>query len=369
MMMNVPSSCKCYVFEKEGAELTRSERKVPQIKDHEVLIKVNACQMGSCDEISRWDLLGMNKWPSPFGVNVTGRIVKCGKDVSSRSMMMGGNKLREGMMVCAIPMYGGMSEYCVADAMFACELSNDMQKMPLEACVGCYSATRIHCAVKLFEKMHSAMSKEEHMMCDELCARSGFKKGESCIAVYGEGGYAKLACDLLKSMQKSGEMGETMRKHRILLVCPSTRWRPEQYNMREEDVLYYGACDIRQELIKRGGVRWCCATDMPREGIQELLDGMRYNSQLCILSPGKQGKMELPVGDIIARNISVTGAPVPVGREIERCLELCRKHDVQVQVDRVDFQDENAVREAWRRMEQRDCFQCPVVEVCRMDQM
>ncbi|GAA5853857.1 hypothetical protein JCM8547_007475 [Rhodosporidiobolus lusitaniae] len=50
MMPNVPDSCKCYVFEKEGAELTLTFLSL--FGGAEVLIKVNPCQMGS--------------WSSPF---------------------------------------------------------------------------------------------------------------------------------------------------------------------------------------------------------------------------------------------------------------------------------------------------------------
>jgi hypothetical protein len=72
---------------------------------------------------------------------------------------------------------------------------------------------------------------------------------------------------------------------------------------------------------------------------------------------------------MIAKSISVCGAPLPVGKRMEECLSLCMKHGVKVKTDYCSFDDEEAVRKAWMMMETRHCFEAPVVEMCKPSEM
>lgn len=40
---------------------------------------------------------------------------------------------------------------------------------------------------------------------------------------------------------------------RLILIATSDKWSSDKYSIKEEDVLFLGRCDVREELRKRGG--------------------------------------------------------------------------------------------------------------------
>ncbi|GAA6038295.1 hypothetical protein JCM8097_003929 [Rhodosporidiobolus ruineniae] len=361
-MQSVPNECKAYNFEQQGAELKLQTRQVPQLKDHEVLIKVHACAINSVDEIARYDLLDMKRFAITPGFNVAGQIVKLGKNVSSMS-----HKLKEGQHVVAFPMYGGLSEYCVADASHVCPTSNKLGMT--ESCLNAYNAGRVLTSLIRLEEQHNRMSKEEREACELACREMGFK-GEGILAVFGDGGQARLACDTIKAIQQHQSHLSMARKLRLVLVTPNDRWSPNDYDMKKEDVLIWGQCNVREELKQRGGAWYTLCTEMPQNQstARELMGGMRINSHLVLLNPGGEGAFQLPVGPVLAKSISVCGAPIPTYKHMQDALELSEKAKIRIDVDRVPFEDQNRVREAWREMERGERFEAPVVEIVRHQQ-
>ncbi|GAA5995579.1 hypothetical protein JCM11641_006912, partial [Rhodosporidiobolus odoratus] len=104
-------------------------------------------------------------------------------------------------------------------------------------------------------------------------------------------------------------------------------------------------------------------TDMPTKGVEQLFEGMRFNSQLVVLNPHYDTSLKLPIGQIIAKNISITGAPTSISHDLRRCLDLCEKGRVRPEIECVRFEDEGRVRELWREVEKGERFEAPVVEM------
>ncbi|GAA6033145.1 hypothetical protein JCM8097_002967 [Rhodosporidiobolus ruineniae] len=348
----VPTECKAYNFEEMGGELKLQMRQVPQLKDHEVLIKVSACAMNSTDEIARYDLLDMKRFAITPGCNVAGTIVKLGKNVSSMS-----HKLKEGQHVVAFPMYGGMSEYCVADAMYCCPMSDKLGMT--ESCLAAYNCGRIMASMMQWQKKMDMMTKEEKMACDTACMEMGFK-GEGVLCVFGCGGQAKVACDAIKAMQAHMPHMSMVKNCRLVLITPNDRWSPSDYGMRKDDVLVWGQCNVREELMKMGGV-WCTRMPETKAMCMEMMCGMRMNSCMMLMNPGGDAMMQLPMGPMLVKSISVCGAPMPTSTEMLNCLDMCEKAKIHVDVDCVDFMDESRVREMWRCMEKGESFEAPMV--------
>ncbi|GAA5821671.1 hypothetical protein JCM11251_000964 [Rhodosporidiobolus azoricus] len=249
--MMLPHECKAYLFEKEDGELRKGMRQLPQLKEYEIMIKVMACSLNSTDEIGRFGLLPEVRFPAPPGACVVCKVVGCGGKVMSLSM--GGMKIREGMCVTGLPMYGGLSEYVVCDARLCTELPKEWmhsKEKAMEACIDAWVGGRVHCAVMRFCEMHERMSKEEKEMCLDMCEQMGFK-GEGVFAVYGEfyvspllaispspltpssfsrSGAARLAIDMLKAMRDHGHyhmMSSGSKKCRIVLITPTSKWSAE----------------------------------------------------------------------------------------------------------------------------------------------
>ncbi|GAA5895757.1 hypothetical protein JCM6882_001372 [Rhodosporidiobolus microsporus] len=371
--MMLPNECKAYLFEQEGGELRKGMRKLPQLKEYEVLIKVFACSMNSTDDIGRFGLLPEVRYPNPPGASVVGKVVGCGQKVASLESMGGAEKIKEGSCVAGLPMYGGLSEYVVCDARLCTEPPKEWRndkKMALEACSHAWIGGRVHCAALRFCEQHERMSKSERELCEEKCREMGYK-GQGVFAVYGEGGAARLALDMLKALREESNkmmMHGSNKKCRIVLVTPTSKWSADDYGMKKEDVLRCDKDNVAKELKEMGGVWWIAATEMPStKAIDHVLDAMRYNSQLVLLNPRRNHRLELPVGQLIAKNISVCGAPLPQTHDLRQCLELCHRAHIKVSTHCVDFHNENEVRSAWRAVEEGNKFDAEIVEVCRFE--
>jgi SET domain-containing protein len=72
---------------------------------------------------------------------------------------------------------------------------------------------------------------------------------------------------------------------------------------------------------------------------------------------------------MIAKCISVCGAPLPTGKRMTECLSLCMSHHLKIKTACCDFNDEMAVRKAWEMMEKGECWEAPIVEMMKMTEM
>ncbi|MEM7548135.1 MAG: zinc-binding dehydrogenase [Bacteroidota bacterium] len=120
------------------------ETEMPEIQPHEVLIKVHYSGLNFADVLAR---LGMYpdapKPPSVVGYDVSGEIVKVGKDVEG---------LQEGDVVAAMSRFGGYAEYVATNALAVVKINDaiDLNIAPAlatQACTALYSAeemVRLH---------------------------------------------------------------------------------------------------------------------------------------------------------------------------------------------------------------------------------
>ncbi|GAA5860708.1 hypothetical protein JCM1840_001937 [Sporobolomyces johnsonii] len=293
----------------------------------------------------RYRLVPGVRLPETPGSNCAGEVVECGG---------GRGRLKEGAHVVALAMGGALAEYVVVREEHACELSKRQGERHIEMCVQAFDGARIESALRRFER-EQRENEHERRRREEMNERMGMK-GEGVLVVYGEGGLARLALDILKACKS--EHGA--KEERRVLVTPSSRFNAGDYGIDERDMLVIGKQNIDEELRRRGGARLVIACDQPTDGLEETLDGMRYGSELVMLNPRKDRPLELPIANILAKDIAIRGAPWPDRRGIERALELAEKHDIRIKVAEFRF-DQEQVNEAWRRMENRDSFEAPVV--------
>ncbi|POY76239.1 hypothetical protein BMF94_0434 [Rhodotorula taiwanensis] len=180
----------------------------------------------------------------------------------------------------------------------------------------------------------------------------GFKD-DGCLAVYGQGGYARLALETLKAMGV---------RERLVLVATSDKWDSDKYSIKREDVLFLGRCDVREELRKRGGAEGVICVDMPKEHIEPVMDGMRFASTMVVLNPRENDQLQVPLANIIAKCISMRGSPPMCRRDMENAFKMAEQHNMRMPVKAYAFDQDN-LRQAWRSLENRDCFDAPVVKV------
>ncbi|GAA5902887.1 hypothetical protein JCM5296_006323 [Sporobolomyces johnsonii] len=311
----------------------------------EISIKVIACGINSTDEIQRFGLLPPAKFPRTPVCCVVGEVVKVGPPPKQSE---GHCRCRPGMRVVSVFDHQGLAEYCTGRTDASHELTGE--KKALDGLIAGYDAARILSSYERFSHEQKKKDTNEHARCLGWCERMGIS-GEGVICVYGEGGYARLALEILRKATKN---------ERILLVTYSDRFSADDYGIDERDMLVVGKQPVDQALRKLGGAKLVIATDQPRDGTEEVLDGMRYGSQLVILNPRKDRLFQLPLADLLAKDLQVRGAPTLDCSAINRSIEFFAKHNLTARCRSFDF-NEADINQAWEHMEDRGAFDAPVV--------
>ena len=102
------------------------------------------------------------------------------------------------------------------------------------------------------------------------------------------------------------------------------------------------------------------AVDQPCQGLEELLDGMRYRSQMIVLNPHRNDKVQLPLGNIIAKDLSIRAPCFADTKSIEKALELFDRNNIKVPTNRYKF-EQDQINEAWKEVENRSKFDAPII--------
>ncbi|GAA5842596.1 hypothetical protein JCM5353_008478 [Sporobolomyces roseus] len=168
-------------------------------------------------------------------------------------------------------------------------------------------------------------------------------------------GCAKLALDLLRNCQT-----RMMKDSKFILISTSEKWKAQDYGLQDQDMLCAEKHDIAKELRTRGGAHFVLAVDQPRQGLEELLDGMRYRSQMIVLNPYRNDKVELPLGNMIAKDLSIRAPCFADTKSIEKALELFDRNNIKVPTNRYKF-EENEINQAWKEVENRSKFDAPII--------
>jgi len=175
-----------------------------------------------------------------------------------------------------------------------------------------------------------------------------------------------------------------MKDSKFILVSTSEKWKAQDYGLQEQDMLCCGKQDIAKELRSRGGAHFVLgesslslslslfftwdwlylvrviAVDQPRQGLEELLDGMRYRSQMIVLNPFRNEKVQLPLGNIIAKDLSIRAPCFADTKSIEKALELFDRNNIKVPTNRYKF-EQDQINEAWKEVENRSKFDAPII--------
>ncbi|BGP42738.1 hypothetical protein JCM10450v2_006848 [Rhodotorula kratochvilovae] len=340
----VPQQFRAAMWTEKNGQLQLKETHLKNVEPEEAVIKVHYCGLHSTDEMLKFDKLPGMKFPLIPGSAVVGEIVKAPQQSK--------HGLQQGMVVAAVPFEGGLAEYCVAHESMIVPLPKNFHQgeQAREAPVYAFDASRVWVAHERCAEQHKRMSDQERRLVKEINERMGFR-GDGVLVVWGEGGFAKLALDTLK-------MAKVDRK--VILIAPSYRWKPQDYGIKDECMLVLGHQDITQELKKHGGAEGVLCCDMPTQNLEELLDGCRFHSSMVMLSPRKDEDLQMPVANMLAKSMTLTGMPILTHSELDRVLREAEKHRLRAPVKGYRF-DEQGVREAWARCESRDQFECSVV--------
>ncbi|GAA5860791.1 hypothetical protein JCM1840_001969 [Sporobolomyces johnsonii] len=345
MTTSHPNQFRAAQFTREGGRLEIKTVQWRDPREGEVVIRTHACGISSTDNITRHNLMRDVSFPCGPGNVVEGEIVACGK------LGRHEGRLKQGMRVCAVLPYHGLQEYATVEADQCCEIKHKMD--PLECLVAAFDGARVHASLRRFEREEKQMDENERRRRDEMNDRMGMK-GEGVHCCYGEGGYARLALEILKNAGRS---------ERIMLIAPNDRWSAKDYGIDERNMLVCGKHNLQDELRKRGGARCIIATDQPEQrGLDDMLNGMRYGADLVLLNPRKNARLELSLANIIAKHIGLRGCPLLSAHQIDECLAFCAEHRVanKIKCERFRF-DEGGVNDAWAHMDEGRKFDKPVV--------
>ncbi|BGP19290.1 hypothetical protein JCM10213v2_007377 [Rhodosporidiobolus nylandii] len=213
------------------------------------------------------------------------------------------------------------------------------------------------------EREYKHMDEHERRLMKEVNERLGFGNSHGCIVVYGEGGYARLALEILRKgqQQSGGFLGSGGQQQlRVILVATTDRWSARDYDIEDKHMLLANKGDLRHELKQLGGACLVVCVDQPRHGFENLLDSTRYGATLAILNPTRDARLEVPLANIIAKSIRVQGPPILSSHCLEETLQLCQKQRIRAAVKKYRF-DQNEVNQAWRDLEQGEKFEAPLV--------
>ncbi|GAA5887125.1 hypothetical protein JCM5296_001602 [Sporobolomyces johnsonii] len=301
-------------------------------REGELVSRTHACRLSLSDQFThfRRSLEGDNVSSNP-GISVSGQVVQVG----------GGNgRFKEGQHVCGLTYEGGLAKYCLLRQDFACTLKERESQHNPEICIKAFDGVRIERTLRQFE--------QDRMGRFNFLRQNPGRAGVLCV--YGEGGLARLALDMLRSSSNE----------RIVLVTSSDRFSATDYGIDERDILVIGKQKVDQELRQRGGAKLVIATDQPREGVEQILDGMRYRSDLVMLNPRKDHTLQLPIANFLAKNISIREAPTPDYSDVHRLTRIALRKPIRIKVAPCSF-DQQSINEAWKKMEDQGSWEVPVV--------
>ncbi|GAA5919823.1 hypothetical protein JCM1841_004000 [Sporobolomyces salmonicolor] len=236
MATSHPNQFRAAQFTREGGRLEIKTVQWHDPREGEVVIRTHACGISSTDNITRHNLMRNVSFPCGPGNVVEGEIIACGK------LGRHEGRLKQGMRVSILP-YHGLQEYTIVEADQCCEIKHRMD--PLECLIAAFDGARVHASIRRFEREEKHMDQNERRRRDEMNDRMGMK-GEGVHCCYGEGGYARLALEILKNADKA---------ERVMLIAPNDRWSAKDYGIDERNLLVCGKHNLQDELRKRGGAR------------------------------------------------------------------------------------------------------------------
>ncbi|GAA5904985.1 hypothetical protein JCM8208_007651 [Rhodotorula glutinis] len=351
-----PTVFRSAVFPSPRAPLSLVDVEYRPPAKHSLTLQVDACFLSQNDSIAALGLRhGHDHFPVSPGQAVVGRVVEVGAGAREGGPMtasgmvasimgklsLGGSatagdvehggemhhKFKPGETVIASVTHQGLGEYCTAHGVSTCDVVDSMPL--LEQAVVAVFGGRVLAVWDRFKWAAERKTDDEREAVREMGKAQGCCEGGGVVVVWGSGGHASLAYHLLRAAA-----GPT--KH-IVIVSPSPDHTHRDYGVPAGDFLHVGGSqqghDLGDELRKRGGVELAVCVDQPgssSEGLSELLDAMCPGGEVSLVSIGGGGKgqLELPVGVLLSRSLTLRGLPALQAPTMHRALALCAKHDL-----------------------------------------
>ncbi|GAA5961787.1 hypothetical protein JCM3765_004072 [Sporobolomyces pararoseus] len=319
-------------------------------KEGEVVVKVSSCGLHSTDQIAKHSLLPHLKYPLTPGSLCTGEIVQIGNNVK-------GLKLNH--KVVGVAAHGCLGEYAVLNSDYVAEIKRKEGATQQVYCE-VFEGARVEAELRRFEKEEKELSKDErrriHDANERLHFTAGGVGGEGVTVVIGDGGSARVAIQVLKH-------SSTHKDQRVFLLTTDTqdRWNHSFYDVEESNLLKLSHNEIGSALKSIGGIKLAIAvTQPPQEGFEQILEAMRYGSQIVVLSPHPSEKLQVPLAPVVAKALSIKGALWPDRTSLEKVLEMVHTHSVHVSSNLYKFNQEG-INEAWKDLEEGKKFDQPVI--------
>ncbi|GAA5825992.1 hypothetical protein JCM5353_008989 [Sporobolomyces roseus] len=326
-VFEAPKVFKAARFTSPGSKLEIKEVEWVHPKEGEIVVKVFSVGLHSTDEIVKHGLLPYLKYPITPGSSFAGEVVQTGAGVKHHAYKIGHNVVG----VCA---HGALAEYAVVNADYVVEL-----KKP---------------ELRRFEKEQKELSRDETHRRNDANERLGYH-GHGIDVVIGDGGAARIAVQVLKATS-------VHKVQRIIVITSNDRWNAAFYDVEPSELLLTSHNDLAGALKVIGGIRFAVAVNQPDDAFDQILEAMRYSSELVVLAPNHAHKLHVPLAPIVAKALSIRGAVWPDKVSLEKVLELVDRHALHVSVNRYKF-DQEGINKAWEDLEMKTKFDQPVVIV------
>jgi len=83
---------------------------------------------------------------------------------------------------------------------------------------------------------------------------------------------------------------------------------------------------------------------------------------MIVLNPFKNENVQLPLGNLIAKDISIRAPCFADSKSIEEALKMLEKNKIKIACNKYQF-DQNQVNQAWKEMESREKFDAPIIMI------
>ncbi|GAA5988899.1 hypothetical protein JCM10908_006215 [Rhodotorula pacifica] len=389
----IPTRFKAAVFPAPGAALELVEVEYRKPGHGKLAIRVEGVVLSNMDAVSELGLLRpYAKFPRTPGTAFCGTIVETGsgaregggagglaapisslmrrisrlglgrsggasaddKDKTDGGDVEDYHKWKVGERIIVSATHQGCGEYATAHADSACPIPNDM---PLfESVVTATFGAKVLAAQQHHDHHCHHLAEDDARFLPERNEREGFQEAKGAIAVYGQGGFLSLAYHSLRHELKE----------RLLLVSTCELHSHEDYNAPKEDFMHgHLGSGLLDKFRPHGGIKHLICVDLPRRehGFEHLLDCMRHGGQITLLNIERETMLMIPPAHIVARSLTVCGAPDLHSFHMVHALKMCHRFDLHrhVAVKKYAFTEEG-VRSAWERVKDpKECWEAHVV--------
>jgi D-arabinose 1-dehydrogenase-like Zn-dependent alcohol dehydrogenase len=284
-----------------GAEFELVTREIPEPKDHEVLIRVEACGICHGDVLAKEGHFPGTSYPRIPGHEVIGVIASVGVQVS---------KWKPGQRV-GVGWHGGHCLTCSAcrrGAFGACE-SALVTGLSMDGGYAEYMIARPEAMVRIPDELDSVEG------APLLCAgrttfgalQSSAAKGGDLVAIHGLGGLGHLA------VQYAVRLG-----YRTVVLSRGKEKEALAYELGAHDYIDTSSGEGAKELMKRGGAKVLLCTAPNSKAISELLGGLAPRGQ-AILVTGVSDMLQISPLLLLMGERSISGF---VGGTLEETLRF-----------------------------------------------